>query len=289
MSVSESIHPQVIGIGKFGCQMARSMASSGMTSVEFVEIEGETYIPRHVNVPASVLLSKLVFLIVTCGDEFDSKTCGAIADIVKGRGGLTIAIVYKPCVNNEKCSRTQEEPAAEFLRSRVDAVIEANQAPTTLGKVNLIFMPSKYTYFAYICREVVKGIVGSLDPSASLHLDYADLCDALRATGLITFGAGHGVGHDRLQMAIEMAVASHSPMFLSTAKTMIVSVSGGNIEPIESATITDRLVTELGFQGKVYSTSTANWSYTDQLNVCFYLCGHDIQMVVCGKHEKGTP
>lgn len=170
----------------------------------------------------------MVFITSGMGGGTGTGATPIIADISKGMGILTVAVVTKPFPFEGKRRMTQAERGIERLKDNVDTIIiipnekllQVVEKDTTVEQA--FFMTDN------ILRQGVQGISDLITVPGLVNLDFADVKTIMLDTGIAHMGIGRARGEHRAGEAARQAI--HSPLLetsIEGAGGVLINVTGG--------------------------------------------------------------
>lgn len=170
----------------------------------------------------------MVFITSGMGGGTGTGATPVIADISKGMGILTVAVVTKPFPFEGKRRMTQAEKGIEELKQNVDTII-------TIPNEKLLQVVEKDTTIEEaflktdnILRQGVQGISDLITVPGLVNLDFADVKTIMLDTGVAHMGIGRARGENRAGEAARQAI--HSPLLetsIEGASGVLINVTGG--------------------------------------------------------------
>ena len=170
----------------------------------------------------------MVFITSGMGGGTGTGATPVIADISKGMGILTVAVVTKPFPFEGKRRMTQAEKGIEELKQNVDTII-------TIPNEKLLQVVEKDTTIEEaflktdnILRQGVQGISDLITVPGLVNLDFADVKTIMLDTGVAHMGIGRARGENRAGEAARQAI--HSPLLetsIEGAGGVLINVTGG--------------------------------------------------------------
>ena len=170
----------------------------------------------------------MVFITSGMGGGTGTGATPVIADISKGMGILTVAVVTKPFPFEGKRRMTQAEKGIEQLKQNVDTII-------TIPNEKLLQVVEKDTTIEEaflktdnILRQGVQGISDLITVPGLVNLDFADVKTIMLDTGIAHMGIGRARGENRAGEAARQAI--HSPLLetsIEGASGVLINVTGG--------------------------------------------------------------
>lgn len=170
----------------------------------------------------------MVFITSGMGGGTGTGATPIIADISKGMGILTVAVVTKPFPFEGKRRMTQAERGIDRLKDNVDTIIiipnekllQVVEKDTTVEQA--FFMTDN------ILRQGVQGISDLITVPGLVNLDFADVKTIMLDTGIAHMGIGRARGEHRAGEAARQAI--HSPLLetsIEGAGGVLINVTGG--------------------------------------------------------------
>jgi len=186
----------------------------------------------------------MVFITCGLGGGTGSGASPVIAEVSKGLGILTIAVVTKPFSFEGEQRKNIAVSAAEKLKDKVDALL-------VIANDNLLKIVSEETTVAnafWICdevlREAVQGITDLILLPGIVTVDMASVLKIMKNAGRTLFGVGRAKGDNRAKDAANLAI--NSPLLDSSikgAKGVLFNVSGDNLALSEVSEVA-KVITE---------------------------------------------
>lgn len=178
---------------------------------------------------------------ITCGLGGGTGTGSApiIAEMAKGMGALTVAVVTLPFTSEGKVRMENAITGLEKLKKHADTVIVIKNDKL----LNLVPDLPLNTAFK-VCDEVlagsVKGIAELVTKAGLVNVDFADLRTILSQGGFAVIGLGEASldakKEDRARVAVETAL--NSPLLdadVSTSTRALINVVGGEDMSLKEA------------------------------------------------------
>ena len=170
----------------------------------------------------------MVFITSGMGGGTGTGATPVIAEISKGMGILTVAVVTKPFPFEGKRRMSQAEKGIEELKQNVDTII-------TIPNEKLLQVVEKDTTIEEaflktdnILRQGVQGISDLITIPGLVNLDFADVKTIMLDTGVAHMGIGKARGENRAGEAARQAI--HSPLLetsIEGAGGVLINVTGG--------------------------------------------------------------
>ena len=173
--------------------------------------------------------SDLVFITAGMGGGTGTGAAPVIAQIAKELGILTVAIVTKPFLfENKKRMENAEKGIAELKKYVDTIVIIPNERLLTIlpEKTTLV---EAFRYADDVLRQGIQGIADLIVFPGLINLDFADVVTVMKNRGFAHMGIGHGKGENKTLEAVRQAVAS--PLIETTiegATGVVLNIKGGS-------------------------------------------------------------
>lgn len=262
----------VIGVGGAGNNAVNKMIEMGMGGVNFLPVA-----------PDQLCIDKIDdydVVIITCGmgGETGTEAAVAIAEMAKGMGILTMAVVTKP-FEFEGMKRMEKAIAGiERISKCADTVIviSNDKIRSFPGYENLDLAAGISKSDEILC-QTVKGITEIMSNTSEINLDFRDLLTVMRDKGTAFMGIGSAEGNNKAETAIKMAV--ESPLLETTVKgsSDIIVFVRGKVTLKDSEIIGDYIADLVGSDANVIYGITVDESMGDMLSVSLIATGMNIQ------------
>ena len=197
--------------------------------------------------------AEMVFLAAGLGGGTGGGGISTIAQIAKGQGALTIAVVTKPFTFEGSFRARLADKALEDLRNKVDTLlIIPNDQILKLSEVETTVI-SAFWQVDEILRQAVQGISDLIVVPGLINVDFADVKSIMRNSGQAVFGMGTAKGAKRIENALEQAL--HSPllnMSIKGAKGVLFNVVGSDdLSLTEINEVAQQMREEVSGQAKI--------------------------------------
>lgn len=171
----------------------------------------------------------IVFLTAGMGGGTGSGGLPVIAESLKEKGILTIAIVTKPFGFEGKKRAIVAQEAINKIKPHVDTLlIMPNQKLLELVEAN-ITMIDAFSLINNVLNQSVKGIADIISKPGHINVDFADVRTIMKDMGLAVMGTGRASGEDRARKAALEAISSPvlENMSIEGARGVLLNISGG--------------------------------------------------------------
>lgn len=169
--------------------------------------------------------TEMVF--VTCGMGGGTGTGAApvIADIVHKMGLLTVGVVTVPSEDEGYETMARAIEGIHEMEKCVDSLLVINNQKLyeVYGELPLheIFPKSDE-----VLATAVRGITEIITDTGYINVDFADVKNVMRSSGMALMGSGSASGEDRVQEAVRAALSSPllNDFDLTTARNVLINV-----------------------------------------------------------------
>ena len=254
---------KVIGLGGGGCNAVNRMIDSGLRGVEFIvantdqqvlnvsqaehkiqlgktitkvrgagtrpEVGREAALEAKEEIEDALRGADMVFITAGMGGGTGTGSAAVVAEIAKGLGCLTVAIVTKPFKFEGPKRMDYALVGIDELRKHVDTIV-------VIPNDRLRDIIDRSTPLTAAFKEVdnvlrlgVQSISDLISVPGLVNLDFADVRTVMEDRGDALIGIGVGFGDNRAVEAAKQAVKS--PLLETTingATDCIVNITGGN-------------------------------------------------------------
>ena len=170
----------------------------------------------------------MVFITSGMGGGTGTGATPIIADISKGMGILTVAVVTKPFPFEGKRRMAQAEKGIEELKQNVDTIIIIPNEKLLQVVEKDTTIEEAFLRTDNILRQGVQGISDLITIPGLVNLDFADVKTIMLDTGVAHMGIGRARGENRAGEAARQAI--HSPLLetsIEGASGVLINVTGG--------------------------------------------------------------
>jgi cell division protein FtsZ len=254
---------KIIGVGGGGNNALNTMISSNLTGVEFIAANTDAQAlaanlsPMKFQLGANLtkglgaganpdvgrkaaledvemireILKGADMVFITAGLGGGTGTGGApvIAEVARGMGALTVAIVTKPFLFEGKKRMKQAEEGLANLKMTADALITIpNQRLLSISGKNMTLLET-FKKADEILYHAAKGISDIIVGHGIINLDFADVRSVMSETGMAMMGTGIASGENRALEAAQKAISSPllEDISIEGARGLLINVTGG--------------------------------------------------------------
>ena len=166
---------------------------------------------------------------ITAGEGGGTGTGGApiVAEIARGLGALTIAIVTRPFGFEGRRRAVQGDAGIQSLREKVDTLIVIPNDRLLDVADDRTSMLSAFRMADDVLFHGVQGITDLITTPGLINTDFADVRMIMQNAGSALMGIGHATGDGRAVNAARAAISS--PLLeasLEGARGLLLNVSG---------------------------------------------------------------
>lgn len=262
MNTKPNIKIKVIGIGGSGCNAISRMMKCKIKGVELVAINADAQDLQRANSHKKVRIgrnitkglgtgmhpeigkeaaeeqreeieevlrdSDMVFITCGLGGGCGSGASPVVAEIAKGLGALTLAVVTTP-FSFEGIQRMDiAQNSLKKLKSKVDTLIVISNDKLLSSLDPKTSVINAFWYCDEILRQAVQGISDLIVLPGIINIDFADVKAIMKDSGSALFGIGRGKGPERAKEAARKALSSPLlDLSCKGAKGVLFNVSGG--------------------------------------------------------------
>ncbi len=189
----------------------------------------------------------LVFIAAGMGGGTGTGAAPVIAEIARRSGALTIAIVTRPFTFEGKKRIANSVEGLNNLKDVVDSIIVVSNDKLLMVNGNRP-IGDAFTESDKVLAQSVKTVVDLILMPAVINLDFADVKNTLKDSGISLIGFGMGTGKDKARQAAQNAI--NSPLLeasLHGARKAIVAVTcGTNVSLYEAQHTVDWIIETSG-------------------------------------------
>jgi len=172
----------------------------------------------------------MVFVTCGLGGGTGSGAAPIIAEISKGLGILTIAVVTTPFSFEGQERKKVADSALENLKEKVDSLLVISNDKLLKVIDEKTTVSSAFLICDDILREATGAITDLILVPGIINIDFASVLSTMKNSGQALFGVGKAFGENRAVLAAESAIKSPLLDFsIKGAKGVLFSVSGNDI------------------------------------------------------------
>src|SRR6266852_3095496 len=254
---------RVVGVGGGGCNAVNTMIAASLDRVDFIdantdiqalaanraltkiqigatltkglgaganpEIGREAALESKEQIAEALEGADMVFVTAGMGGGTGTGAAPIIADIAKGLGCLTVAVVTKPFVFEGNKRRKQAEQGLVELKSAVDTLITIpNQRLLSLNDQQMPLLET-FKRADEVLLNAVQGISDLIQHHGYINVDFADVKTIMSDRGLALMGSGRATGEKRAVAAMQQAISSPllEDVSIDGATGLLINITGG--------------------------------------------------------------
>ena len=212
--------------------------------------------------------ANMVFIAAGMGGGTGTGAAPVVAQVAREEGALTVAIVTRPFTFEGKKRIANSVEGLNELKDAVDAIIiVSNDKLLMVSGTQPI--SEAFAESDRVLAQSVKTVTDLILMPAIINLDFADIRNTLRDSGISLIGFGLGQGPNRAQEAAQNAI--NSPLLeasINGARRAICSVTcGPNVSLYEAQEAVDLVIEAAGNNIDVKFGVAINNQLTDQILV----------------------
>ena len=172
--------------------------------------------------------TKMLFVTAGLGGGTGTGAAPVIARMAKERGILTVAVVTIPFENDGKDSFKKAYDGIQELMQVTDALIVINNEKLYQYYGDLLTFDA-LSKADEVLSIAVRGIIEIISLTGYIDVDFQDVSNILKDSGMALLGSGEGRGPNRLEDAVKATFESPllSDYDLTTAKNFLINVTSG--------------------------------------------------------------
>ncbi len=171
----------------------------------------------------------MLFITAGMGGGTGTGASPIVAEVARGMGILTVAVVTKPFEFEGPLKKSNAEMGIENLRKHVDTLIAIpNEKLFELPNISITLM-NAFKEANSVLRVGIKGISDLITKQGFVNLDFADVKAIMQDSGMAMLGFGEASGDGKAKTATEQAL--NSPLLeksIEGAKKILLNITAGN-------------------------------------------------------------
>ena len=212
--------------------------------------------------------ANMVFIAAGMGGGTGTGAAPVIAKIAKDAGALVIGIVTRPFTFEGKKRVVNSIDGLNKLRANVDSIIVVSNDKLLMTNGNAP-LSQALSEADNVLAQSVKTVVNLILLPAVINLDFADVRNTLKDSGVSLIGFGMGSGPNRARDAADAAI--NSPLLeasITGARRAIVAVTcGPNVSLFDAQDTVNLLIDASGHDIDVKFGITINDQLSDEILV----------------------
>ena len=207
-----------------GKQLTRGLGAGGRP-----EIGREAVIEDKEEVVSAIEGSDMVFVTAGLGGGTGTGAAPVVAELAKGLGALTVAIVTKPFTFEGRTRIQQAEDGLRELKKRVDTliVVPNQRLLSVVGQGTSL--QDAFRVADSVLLHATQGIADLITVTGLVNVDFADVKTIMTEMGDALMGTGYGSGEHRALEAAQEAISSPllDEVSISGARGVLINITGG--------------------------------------------------------------
>lgn len=262
---TETANIKVIGVGGGGGNAVNHMVDSHIEGVEFICANTDAQALRRLNVGTIIQLgveltkglgagtnpdigrqaaeenkdrikeviegADMLFLTAGMGGGTGTGAIPVIAEIARGMGILTVAVVTKPFMFEGKKKLAVAEKGIKELEQYVDSLITIPNQKLLRVLGSSVSLVNAFKAANGVLLDAVQGITELIVHPGMINVDFADVRTVMAGMGAAIMGTGSATGEHRAREAAEKAIACPllEDINLQGARGILVNISAADM------------------------------------------------------------
>lgn len=234
--------------------------------------------------------ANMVFVAAGMGGGTGTGAAPVVARIAKEAGALVIAIVTRPFTFEGKKRIVHSIDGLNKLKENVDSIIVVSNDKLLMTNGNAPISEA-FNESDKILAQSVKTVVNLIMLPAVINLDFADVRNTLKDSGVALIGFGMGTGANRAKEAASSAI--NSPLLeasITGAKRAIVAITcGSGVSLFDAQETVNLLINASGHDIDVKFGVTINSQLSDEILVSVIASDFDTEIDFSNPSVFDTP
>ena len=257
--MAEPVNFRVIGIGEFGKNAINKMKDSDLKGVEYSVIDDNSNpnILKANIVTALPVSTDMVFVVVNIEEEINMNIFSVVAETTKEMDILTVALMVKSTFsyNIDKKIEKLKESAESFMVMSEDEFVNEN------------------------LLQRIKSITDLINIQGLINIEFAEIKQILKNSGLIQTGFGHVLGEGKELKAAKSALNSIPD--INNANGVIVNITGNqNMTLYEVSDIVNEISDATKDNSQMIIGTLVDEDLQDEIKVTLIATGLDNEKVI---------
>lgn len=255
---------KVIGVGGGGCNAVTYMFNQNIQGCKFIVCNTDAQALAKSNVPTKIALGAeglgagmvpslarkaalesqdkiaeevlspktgMLFITAGLGGGTGTGASPVIAKMAKDRGILTVAVVTIPFEEEGKQAMARASDGIHELKKNVDSllIISNQKLYAYFGKM---LLKDAWPKADEVVATAVRAIIEIIQKPGYINVDFRDVRNTMKNSGMALMGCGTGKGENRVETAVKQAL--ESPLLndfdITTAKNLLINVTSSKNE-----------------------------------------------------------
>ena len=303
---------KIIGVGGGGNNAVNRMVEIGMQEVEFIAIDNDRQDLNNSKANFKIWIDEnrrrglgqnpklaqkateescdeiatmvggadMVFVIVGMGGCMGTVAAPVVAQIAKDMGILTIGIVTMPFTFEGQVRMRQAEAGIEKLKTSVDSLIIINNDRLLIGFDKKTTIVDALEIADDVLRQGIQGISYAIKKKGLINIDFADVKNMMKDSGLAHMGIGIAKGDNKVKEAVMHAI--NSPLLeatINSATGVLLNItSGTDINLLELDMTTDIVEQAIDIEADIKLVVRIDDTLGDEIVATVIATGFDKKM-----------
>ena len=202
-------------------------AGTNPTEGRNAALESQQFISEKLLTPNT----RMLFITAGMGGGTGTGASPVIAKMAKDKGILTVAVVTIPFKNEGEDTISKAIDGIHELERNVDSLLIINNEKLYEYYGNLLVQDA-YPLADEVLATAVRGITEIISTTGYRNVDFKDIRNMMRNSGMALMGLGRGSGENRIETAVRGAL--ESPLLndydLKTSQNILINITCGNNE-----------------------------------------------------------
>jgi cell division protein FtsZ len=173
--------------------------------------------------------SDMIFITAGMGGGTGTGGAPVLARVAREVGALTVGVVTKPFIFEDKKRMRQAEEGIEELKASVDTLIVIPNQRLLSIAAKTTTMLEAFHKADDVLLQAVRGISDLIITPGLINLDFADVRTVMAEMGLALMGASAASGENRAIEAAQKAISSPllEDISIQGARGVLINITGG--------------------------------------------------------------
>ncbi len=226
--------------------------------------------------------SDMIFITAGMGGGTGTGASPIVAEIAKGSGALTVAIVTKPFMFEGKKRLMQADEGIAELKRQVDTVIAIPNQKLLQVVAKDTPLLDAFAMADEVLLKATRGISDLITMPGEINLDFADVRTIMSEMGDAIMGTGSASGEARSKEAATRALRSPllDDVSIAGARGLLINVTGGSMMTLaEVSEAANTIYEAAGTDANVIFGTAIDESLGDEIRVTVIATGIGKAMV----------
>ncbi|WP_022851998.1 cell division protein FtsZ [Limisalsivibrio acetivorans] len=256
---------------QLGTTLTKGLGAGGMP-----EVGKKAAIEDMEAIEAQLKGADLVFIAAGMGGGTGTGAAPVIANVAKGLGALTVAVVCRPFTWEGRRRLDFADQGIKFLKEHIDTfIVVPNDRILEQCKETTQFAEA-FKFADDVLRQGVQGISDAINGNGYINVDFADVRSIMEAKGMSLMGIGEASGENRDIEAADKALKSPllADVSINGAEGILVNITGGSdLKMFEVQTIATKIHDSAGDNAAIYKGVVVDDNYEGTIKVTVVATG----------------